>query len=148
MDVAASPTTQRVGESIVTPLQIELVQASFKKVVPIAGTAADLFYDRLFEIAPAVRPMFPEELGEQKKKLIGMLATAVNSLHKLDTIVPAVQDLGRRHKGYGVSDAHYTPVGAALLWTLEKGLGAEFTPDVKSAWTEAYATLAGVMKAA
>lgn len=131
-----------------TPQQIELVQASFKKVVPIAGTAADLFYDRLFEIAPTVRPMFPEELGEQKKKLIGMLATAVNSLHKLDTIVPAVQDLGRRHKGYGVSDEHYTPVGAALLWTLEKGLGAEFTPDVKSAWTEAYTTLAGVMKAA
>ena len=148
MDVAASPTTQRVGESIVTPQQIELVQASFKKVVPIAGTAADLFYDRLFEIAPAVRPMFPEDLGEQKKKLIGMLATAVNGLHKLYTIVPAVQDLGRRHKGYGVSDEHYTPVGAALLWTLEKGLGAEFTPDVKSAWTEAYTTLAGVMKAA
>ena len=131
-----------------TPQQIELVQASFKKVVPIAGTAADLFYDRLFEIAPAVRPMFPADLAEQKKKLIGMLATAVNSLHKLDTIVPAVQDLGRRHKGYGVTAEHYTPVGAALLWTLEQGIGDAFTPEVKGAWTEAYGALAGVMKAA
>jgi hemoglobin-like flavoprotein len=137
-----------LGESIVTPQQIELVQSSFKKVVPIAGTAADLFYDRLFEIAPTVRPMFPEDLGEQKKKLIGMLATAVNSLHKLDTIVPVVQDLGRRHKGYGVTAEHYAPVGAALLWTLEKGLGEAFTSDVKGAWTEAYTTLAGVMEAA
>lgn len=131
-----------------TPQQIDLVQASFKKVMPIAGTAADLFYDRLFEIAPTVRPMFPEDLGEQKKKLIAMLATAVNNLHKLDAIVPAVQDLGRRHKGYGVADEHYAPVGAALLWTLEQGLGADFAPDVKSAWTEAYTALAGVMKAA
>jgi hemoglobin-like flavoprotein len=148
MDVAASPVSQSTGESIVTPQQIELVQSSFKKVVPIAGTAADLFYDRLFEIAPTVRPMFPADLGEQKKKLIGMLATAVNNLHTLETILPAVQDLGRRHKGYGVADDHYTPVGAALLWTLEQGLGADFTPDVKTAWTEAYTALAGVMKAA
>lgn len=148
MDVAASPTMQHVGESIVTPQQIELVQASFKKVVPIAGTAADLFYDRLFKIAPTVRPMFPEDLAEQKKKLIGMLATAVSSLHKLETIVPAVQDLGRRHKGYGVTAEHYTPVGAALLWTLEQGLGEAFTPEVKVAWTEAYTALAGVMKGA
>jgi hemoglobin-like flavoprotein len=132
----------------VTPQQIELVQASFKKVVPIAGTAADLFYDRLFEIAPAVRPMFPANLVEQKKKLIAMLGTAVHNLHKLETIAPAVQDLGRRHKGYGVTDEHYAPVGAALLWTLEKGLGADFTSDVKVAWTEAYTALAGVMKAA
>ena len=106
-----------------TPQQIDLVQSSFKKVVPIAGTAADLFYDRLFEIAPEVRPLFPQDLGEQKKKLMAMLGTAVGNLHKLDTILPAVKDLGSRHKGYGVTAAHYAPVGAALLWTLEKGLG-------------------------
>ena len=87
-------------------------------------------------------------LGEQKKKLISMLATAVTNLHKLETILPAVQDLGKRHKGYGVTSAYYAPVGAALLWTLEKGLGADFTPDVKTAWTEAYTALAGVMTAA
>ena len=131
-----------------TPHQIELVQSSFKKVVPIAETAADLFYDRLFEIAPEVRPLFPGDLGEQKKKLIAMLATAVTNLHKLDTILPAVKDLGRRHKGYGVMAAHYAPVAAALLWTLEKGLGPDFTPQVKAAWAETYHALAGIMTTA
>ena len=104
-----------------TPQQIDLVQSSFKKVVPIAGTAADLFYDRLFEIAPEVRSLFPQDLGEQKKKLMTMLGTAVANLHKLETILPAVKDLGSRHKGYGVTAAHYAPVGAALLWTLGEG---------------------------
>jgi len=132
----------------VTPQQIELVQASFQKVVPIAGTAADLFYDRLFETAPQVRTLFPDDLSEQKKKLMAMLGTAVANLHKLETILPAVKALGERHKGYGVTAAHYAPVGAALLWTLEKGLGPDFTPDTKAAWTEAYTALAGVMTSA
>ncbi|MEI7871244.1 MAG: globin family protein [Alphaproteobacteria bacterium] len=131
-----------------TPQQIELVQTSFKKVVPIAGAAADLFYGRLFEIAPEVRSMFPEEMKEQKIKLMSMLGTAVTNLHKLDTILPAVKALGERHKGYGVTAAHYAPVGAALLWTLEQGLGADFTSEVKAAWTETYTALAGVMTSA
>lgn len=131
-----------------TPQQIDLVQTSFKKVVPIAGTAADLFYGRLFEIAPEVRPMFPEDMKEQKIKLMSMLGTAVTNLHKLDTILSAVKALGERHKGYGVTAAHYAPVGAALLWTLEQGLGADFTPEVKAAWTETYTALTGVMTAA
>jgi hemoglobin-like flavoprotein len=131
-----------------TPQQIELVQTSFQKVVPIAGTAADLFYDRLFEIAPEVRPLFPADLGEQKKKLMTMLGTAVMNLHRIETILPTVQALGQRHKGYGVTVAHYAPVGAALLWTLEQGLGDAFTPDVKTAWTEAYNALSGVMTGA
>jgi hemoglobin-like flavoprotein len=128
-----------------TPQQIELVQASFRKVVPIAGTAADLFYDRLFEIAPETRALFPADLKDQKVKLMAMLGTAVTNLHKLDTILPAVKSLGERHKSYGVTAAHYAPVGAALLWTLEKGLGTDFTPEVKAAWTETYSALAGVM---
>jgi len=131
-----------------TPQQVELVQTSFKKVVPIATTAADLFYNRLFEIAPDTRALFPEDLTEQKGKLISMLGTAVTNLHKLETILPAVKDLGARHKDYGVTAAHYAPVGAALLWSLEKGLGADFTPEVKAAWTETYTALAGVMTAA
>lgn len=131
-----------------TPQQIELVQTSFKKVVPIAGTAADLFYNRLFEIAPEVRPMFPQDMKEQKVKLMAMLGTAVSNLHKLDEILPAVKALGERHKGYGVTAAHYAPVGTALLWTLEQGLGPEFTPEVKAAWTETYTALAGVMTSA
>jgi hemoglobin-like flavoprotein len=128
-----------------TPQQIDLVQTSFQKVVPIAGTAADLFYDRLFEIAPQTRSMFPSDMAEQKKKLMAMLGTAVTNLHKLDTILPAVKELGKRHKGYGVTADQYAPVGAALLWTLEKGLGPDFTPETKAAWTEAYTALAGVM---
>jgi len=128
-----------------TPEQVKLVQDSFKKVVPIAGTAADLFYDRLFTIAPEVRSLFPSDLTEQKKKLMQMLATAVTNLHQVETILPAVEALGRRHVSYGVTPKHYEPVGAALLWTLEQGLGAEFTPPVKDAWTETYMTVAGVM---
>lgn len=131
-----------------TPEQVTLVQDSFKQVVPIADMAADLFYDRLFSIAPEVRPLFPSDLKEQKKKLIGMLVTAVTNLHQVETILPAVQNLGKRHVSYGVTAAHYEPVGAALLWTLEQGLGAAFTPPVKAAWTEAYCTLAGAMRAA
>jgi hemoglobin-like flavoprotein len=135
-------------EKPMTPLQIELVQKSFQKVVPIAGTAADLFYDRLFEIAPQTRSLFPSDLSEQKKKLMAMLGTAVTNLHKLDTILPAVKELGKRHKTYGVTADQYAPVGAALLWTLEKGLGPDFTPETKAAWTEVYTALAGVMTTA
>lgn len=131
-----------------TPEQVKLVQNSFAKVEPIAGTAADLFYDRLFEIAPDVRPMFPDDLGEQKTKLMDMLGTVVNNLHQVETIIPAVEDLGRKHVGYGVKEEHYDHVGSALLWALEKGLAADFTPPVKEAWTETYGTLAGVMQKA
>ena len=125
--------------------QIKLVQSTFAQVVPIAATAADLFYGRLFETEPELRPMFPDDLTEQKKKLMGMLGTAVGGLSRLDVILPAVQSLGRRHAGYGVTAEHYAPVGAALLWTLEKGLGEVFTADVRAAWTMAYTTLATAM---
>jgi hemoglobin-like flavoprotein len=131
-----------------TPDQISMVQTSFKKVVPIADTAADLFYDRLFEIAPDVRSMFPDDIKDQKKKLIAMLATAVTNLHQVEAILPAVENLGKRHVAYGVTAKHYEPVGAALLWTLEQGLGPDFTPPVKAAWTEAYMTLSGAMQGA
>ncbi len=128
-----------------TPEQVKLVQDSFKKVEPIAGTAADLFYDRLFEIAPDVRPMFPQDLSGQKEKLMGMIGTAVHNLHQVNEILPAVQDLGRKHVDYGVTADHYKPVGEALIWTLEKGLGDDFTPDVKEAWVTTYTTLQSVM---
>lgn len=128
-----------------TPQQVSLVQDSFRKVVPIAGTAADLFYGRLFETAPEVRPLFPADLSEQKRKLIQMLAVAVNGLSRPEEIVPAVRDLGRRHAGYGVTEGHYAAVGAALLWTLRQGLGEAFTPEVERAWAETYDLLAGLM---
>ena len=131
-----------------TPEQIALVQGSFKSIVPIAAKAADLFYARLFEIAPEVRPLFPADLSGQKVKLVAMLATAVNNLHQLDVVLPAIRELGQRHQGYGVTAAHYAPVGAALLWTLEQGLGSAFAPEVKAAWGEAYSVLAGAMQSA
>jgi len=107
-----------------------LVQASFEKVVPIADVAADLFYTRLFELDPSLRTMFGADLAEQKKKLMQMLTVAVRGLSRLDEIVPAVQALGRRHAGYHVKPEHYATVAAALLWTLEQGLGADFTPEL------------------
>ena len=128
-----------------TPNQIKLVQTSFAQVAPIAATAADLFYGRLFEIAPQVRAMFPDDLSEQKKKLMAMLGTAVAGLSRLDTLMPAVQALGRRHGGYGVRAQHYASVGSALLWTLEKGLGEAFTPEVKDAWATTYIVLSTTM---
>jgi hemoglobin-like flavoprotein len=127
-----------------TPEQIALVQSSFKSVAPIASKAADLFYDRHFEIALVVRSLFPADLSGQKVKLIAMVATAVNNLHQLAAILPAVRQLGSRHRGYGVTTEDYAPVVAA--WTLEKGLGPAFTSDVKAAWGEAYSTLAGAMQ--
>lgn len=129
-----------------TPDQVKLVQDSFRKVAPIADTAADIFYARLFEIAPQVRNLFPAEMTNQKKKLMQTLGVAVTNLHQVETIVPVVQDLGRRHVAYGVRPEHYDIVGAALLYTLEKGLGDAWNPDLKSAWTETYGLVAGVMK--
>ena len=131
-----------------TPEQIDLVQSTWAKVAPSADQVAVLFYGRLFEIAPEVKPLFTSDMTEQGKKLMTMIAVAVNGLPKLETIVPAVQDMGVRHTGYGVEPEHYESVGAALLWTLEQGLGEDFTPEVKAAWTETYVTLATVMKEA
>ena len=131
-----------------TPDQIELVQQSFAKVAPIADQAADLFYDRLFESAPGVRPLFPDDMAEQKKKLMQMLATAVANLHRVEEILPALEDLGRRHVDYGTRPEHYDTVGEALLWTLEQGLGEAFTPAVEEAWTRTYTMIAEVMKTA
>ncbi|WP_267356806.1 MULTISPECIES: globin family protein [unclassified Methylobacterium] len=131
-----------------TSEQIRLVQDSFAKVRPIAGTAADLFYGCLFEIAPQVRDLFPADMSEQKTKLMAMLGLAVANLNHPDTVVPALQDLGRKHIAYGTQAAHYAPVGEALLWTLEQGLGPDFTPEVRAAWVETYTLVAGVMKQA
>lgn len=128
-----------------TPNQVTLVQTSFAKVAPIAGVAADLFYDRLFEIAPDVRRMFPNDLADQKKKLMAMLGTAVAGLTKPDALLPAVRALGARHAGYGVTAEHFAPVGAALIWTLEQGLAEAFTPEVKAAWIEVYGVLSQTM---
>jgi hemoglobin-like flavoprotein len=128
-----------------TPAQIALVQTSFDKVAPIADQAAALFYQRLFDIAPDVRPLFKSDMNEQGKKLMTTLASVVYSLERIDAILPAVKALAARHADYGVEPQHYEPVGAALLWTLQQGLGADFTPETAEAWQTAYALLCGAM---
>ena len=128
-----------------TPAQIALVQDSFAKVAPISDQAAIIFYDRLFEVAPQVRALFPDDLTEQRKKLMATLAVVVNGLTNLPSILPAASALATRHVGYGAKAEHYPVVGGALLWTLEKGLGDAWTPEVAEAWTAAYGTLSSYM---
>ena len=128
-----------------TPNQIDLVQSSFAKVVPIADVAASLFYGRLFEIAPATKVLFHGDMSEQGRKLMTTLGFVVNGLKNLDAVVPAAKSLAVKHVGYGVKAADYKPVGEALIWTLQQGLGADFTTDVKEAWLSAYGVLSGVM---
>jgi len=128
--------------------QIRLVQDTFDKVRPISEEAAKLFYNRLFELDPSLKSLFKGDMKTQGKMLMQMLDYAVTGLDRLDTIILAIQDLGKRHAGYGVKDEYYKTVGEALLWTLEQGLGRDFTPDVKDAWAEAYKLLSDIMKSA
>jgi hemoglobin-like flavoprotein len=132
-------------EKDMTPDQVKLVQQSFSKVAPIADQAATVFYDRLFEVAPQVKAMFPADMSEQKKKLMATLAVVVSGLSDLPAILPAASALAKRHVAYGAKPEHYPVVGSALLWTLEKGLGSSWTSDVAAAWTAAYGTLSGFM---
>lgn len=131
-----------------TPEQIELVKSSWAQVVPIADTAAKLFYGRLFELDPSLQPLFKGDMTEQGRKLMRMVGTAVNGLDRLEQIVPAVKDLGVRHVAYGVHDEHYDTVGSALLWTLDQGLGEAYTEEVETAWATVYGLLADTMKGA
>ena len=126
--------------------QVALVQQSWKQVLPIREQAAALFYSKLFERDPALRPLFRGDMVEQGKKLMMMIGTAVAGLSRLEELVPAVRDLGARHAGYGVQDAHYDTVAAALLDTLAIGLGDAFTDEVRAAWVTVYTVLADTMK--
>ncbi|MDX2203962.1 MAG: globin family protein [Hyphomicrobiaceae bacterium] len=128
-----------------TPQEISLVKATFAQVRPIAEQAAALFYGRLFEIAPRVRPLFKGDMTEQGRKLMATLGTVVASLDNLGPVLPVASALAKRHVAYGVKADDYADVGEALLWTLEKGLGTAWTADAKAAWTAAYGTLSGYM---
>lgn len=127
---------------------IQLVQNSWQKIIAIGPQAAALFYQNLFDADPALKPLFKGDLQAQGKKLIEMISIAVNKLTELNILIPVLQNLGKRHSGYGVQDCHYDIVGAALMKTLGQGLGNEFTQDVKTAWTNVYGVMADVMKAA
>ena len=131
---------------MITSQQVKLVQTSWAMVAPISEQAAALFYGRLFELDPRLRALFKSDLKEQGKKLMQMMGMVVHGLANLESLLPAVKNLGARHVRYGVEDSHYDTVGAALLWTLEQGLGQGFTPEVKEAWAAAYGALAITMK--
>ena len=129
------------------PINVALVQQTWEQVLPIADDAAKLFYGRLFELDPSLRPMFAHsDMAEQRKKLMQIITVAVRGLGRLEELIPAIEAMGRRHVGYGVRDAHYDTVGAALLWTLEQGLGDAFTLEAQVSWANTYHALAGVMK--
>jgi len=132
-----------------TTTQIDLIKSSFAKVVPIADQAASLFYGRLFEIAPETQPMFKSvDMSQQGVKLMQMIGQAISLLNAPEKLVPALQHLGQRHVNYGVTQAHYDYVGTALLWTLEQGLGADFTDETREAWAKVYTIMADTAKSA
>ena len=130
---------------MLTEYQIELVTNSWNKVIPIAETAAELFYNRLFELDPSLKTLFKGDMKQQGEKLMSMITVAVKALNRLDDVVPAIQQMGRRHVGYNVEPEHYNTVGAALLWTLGQGLGDGFTTEVEEAWTVVYGILSTTM---
>ena len=131
---------------MITSQQKELVQNTWVMVVPIADKAAELFYGRLFELEPEYKAMFKNDMTEQGKKLMKTINIAVEALNDVDPLVPTLKQMGADHAGYGVKDRDYNVVGAALLWTLEQGLGDAFTDEVRNAWGAVYELLASVMK--
>jgi hemoglobin-like flavoprotein len=132
-----------------TPEQQELVRESWRRFNPVPRAATVQFYDRLFELDPTVRQLFAGvDLEEQERKLMTMFAQIVHAIDRPEELVSSVAALGRRHVHYGVKDGDYDSIGAALLWTLEQGLGDEFTPEIRAAWAEAYLTVATVMRRA
>jgi len=128
--------------------QIDRIQESFKKVIPIADTAATIFYDKLFELDPQLQKLFKSNMGEQGKKLMQTLGVAVGALHELDKVVPVLQNLAVKHIDYGVEEKNYEPVGAALVYTLEQGLGDAFDKELKDAWASLLDLVFSVMKTA
>ena len=130
-----------------TPEQKTHVKTTWQLVVPIADTAAQLFYGKLFEIDSSTQSMFKStDMPEQRKKLVLALGAVIAGLDNLAPLVPVLENLGKKHVAYGVRDEHYDSVGAALLWTLEQGLQDKWTSQVKDAWIAAYTAVAGVMR--
>ena len=128
-----------------TEREIEIVRSTWAPVSKDPDTAAALFYGRLFETAPAVKPLFSSDMKEQGRKLMQMISIAVNNMDRVDEIVPALIELGERHDTYGALPEHYPVVGDVLLETLAKALGADFTEEARQAWSKTYSTLAAVM---
>ena len=130
-----------------TPTEKQLVQANFAKLAPSADAVAEMFYRELFVLDPGLRKLFKSDLAQQGRKLISMLGTAIVNLDRLERVAPAVRELGRRHAGYGVEPSDYETVACALIATLEQGLGSDFTPALREAWTSCYRVLSSEMMA-
>lgn len=128
-----------------TPEHIHIVQSTWAKVLPIKAIAARLFCERLLETDPSLSCLFRSDMRQQGAKLVQVIDAAVNALSRLDRMAPLMQVIGRRYADRGVDDYHYGMVGNALLWTLDKGLGEEFTPKVRDAWATVYRELAAAM---
>jgi hemoglobin-like flavoprotein len=145
---AAAARPETPDSPPISPEQVRIIQHTWSLVMPIADTAAGLFYERLFQLDPGLKPMFRTDPKAQRVKLISMLALVVKGIGNLDGLIDTVQEMGMRHVNYGVKDEHYDTVGAAFLWTLEQGLGTEWTPEAQSAWVAAYGVLSSAMKSA
>ncbi len=153
-DVAAKPdapdikpvTTEASGAGLpgITSEESQLVLTSFAKILPAADQAVDLLFDRLFELAPEIKSLLPEDVGEHKGTLVTVFETIISQLDDPDKLIPQLEEYGRAYGGYGLSDADYDPIGSALLWTLEQGLEGSFTPDVKAAWISVYEVVSGI----
>ena len=128
--------------------QIELIQKSWEQVLPIKLQAAELFYNRLFELDPSLKPMFKGDIKEQGDKLMMTLSVAINSLTRLETLIPVLENMAIRHLDYGVKEDHYATVGQALIDTLKQAFGDAFTEELQTAWLTMYNTVATVMIAA
>ncbi len=131
-----------------TPEQIDVVQRTWRAVLPVGDTAAELFYGKLFSLDPQIPKLFKNDMVEQGRNLTAMISVAVGSLARPERITLAVRQLGRRHAAYGVRPHHYEAVCTALLWMLEKCLGEAFTPEARTAWSETYAYLSTTMQEA
>ena len=125
---------------------IQLVRETFDLVEPIAPQAAAAFYANLFAADPSMQSLFKGDMVLQGRRLMQMIGLAVAKLEEPEVLMPALHELGQRHAGYGVRDAHYDTVGAALLKTLQQGLGVAYTPEVEEAWAEVYGVIASTMK--
>ena len=139
------PETIEMGTMI--PARRQLVSASWKSLAPNGPAVGAIFYRRLFEIDPNLRSMFSAvTMDDQIHKLVTMLDLVIHWLDLPERLVPVLKKLGEQHATYGVKDEHYEKVGAALLGTLEEGLGDKFTPELRGAWTEAFLLISSLMR--
>ena len=141
----ATPVKATENAGSISKDDIDLVQHSFMRIEPLSMVVGRTFYERLFETNPEIKPLFKGDLESQGEQLMDMIGTAVAGLDDLEKLIPILQELGARHRKYGVEVSHYGAVAEALIWTLEQGLADAFTPDIRAAWVNVYGVLAETM---